>query len=60
MISIPSIRRYGPCDPNDLKDRMASAVALLGKDEVQSIIQEQGKIEVTCEYVNGDVLIPDR
>jgi len=30
---------------------MASAVAALGKDEVLDIIKEQGKIEVTCEYV---------
>lgn len=43
--------RYGPCDPEDLRDRMASAVATLGKDEVNDIIREEGKIEVTCEYV---------
>jgi redox-regulated HSP33 family molecular chaperone len=30
---------------------MASAVATLGKDEVNDIIREEGKIEVTCEYV---------
>ena len=42
--------RYGPCDPGDLKDRMASAVATLGETEVLSILEEQGKIEVTCEF----------
>lgn len=41
---------YGPCDPDDLRGRMASAVALLGEHEVQSILEEQGKIEMTCEF----------
>ena len=39
-------RRYGPCEPADLQDRMRSAVALLGEQEVRTIIEEQGKIEV--------------
>ncbi|KAI7839699.1 hypothetical protein COHA_006506 [Chlorella ohadii] len=42
--------RYGPCEPADLQDRMKQAVALLGADEVRSIMQEQGKIEVTCDF----------
>lgn len=42
--------RYGPCEPEDLKGRMASAVAALGEDEVRDIIKEQGMIEVTCEF----------
>lgn len=29
--------------------RMIDAVASLGEEEVRSIAQEQGKIEVTCE-----------
>ncbi len=29
---------------------MKQAVALLGADEVRSIMQEQGKIEVTCDF----------
>jgi molecular chaperone Hsp33 len=41
---------YGPCEPEDLRDRMASAVAALGEAEVQDIIEEQGQIEVTCEF----------
>lgn len=43
-------RRYGPCEPQDLQDRMKQAVALLGADEVRSIMEEQGKIEVTCDF----------
>ena len=39
-------RRYGPCEPSDLQDRMRSAVALLGESEVRAIVAEQGKIEV--------------
>lgn len=43
-------RRFGPCEPADLQDRMKSAVALLGEQEVRSIVREQGKIEVRCEF----------
>lgn len=42
--------RYGPCEPQDLQGRMKQAVALLGADEVRSIMEEQGKIEVTCDF----------
>lgn len=38
--------RYGPCEPEGLVLRMKRAVALLGEDEVLSIIQQEGKIEV--------------
>jgi molecular chaperone Hsp33 len=31
---------------------MMRAVAALGADEVRSIMEEQGKIEVTCEMCN--------
>jgi len=41
--------KYGPCEASALRDRMASAVAALGETEVKDIIEEQGKIEVTCE-----------
>ncbi len=43
--------RYGPCEPQALKDRMLRAVAALGEQEVRSIIADVGKIEVTCEMV---------
>eukprot|EP00877_Chromochloris_zofingiensis_P014061 jgi/Chrzof1/8909/Cz03g28230.t1 len=44
--------RYGPCEPEALKQRMMRAVASLGADEVRSIMQEQGKVEVKCEMCN--------
>lgn len=43
--------KYGPCEIESLKVRMKRAVALLGKEDVQNLIQEQdGVIEVTCEF----------
>ena len=44
--------RFGPCDAEDLKGRMKRAVASLGPAEVRAIMEEQGKIEVTCEFCN--------
>ncbi|KAI8470549.1 MAG: heat shock protein Hsp33 [Monoraphidium minutum] len=44
--------KYGPCEADVLKVRMKRAVASLGPAEVKSIIEEQGKIEVTCELCN--------
>jgi molecular chaperone Hsp33 len=44
--------RYGPCEADALKVRMKRAVAALGPQEVKAIIEEQGKIEVTCELCN--------
>ena len=38
--------RYGPCEPESLKERMKRAVALLGAAEVADIMQKEGKIEV--------------
>ncbi len=40
-------RRYGPCEPESLKERMKRAVALLGPAEVADIMQKEGKIEVS-------------
>eukprot|EP00884_Botryococcus_braunii_P007801 jgi/Botrbrau1/17021/Bobra.49_2s0077.1 len=42
--------RYGPCEPEGLKERMKRAVALLGQDEVRDILEKEGRIEVTCEF----------
>lgn len=43
--------KYGPCEIGNLKVRMKRAVALLGKEDVQNLIDEQdGVIEVTCEF----------
>lgn len=41
---------YGPCEASALKYRMKKAVALLGEVEVEKLLQEEGKIEVTCEF----------
>lgn len=51
--------RYGPCDAADLQERMKSAVALLGETEVKSIMEEQGKIEVTCEFCRETYDFPE-
>ena len=37
----------GPCEADSLKERMKRAVALLGPTEVQSIMRQEGKIEVS-------------
>ncbi|CAG9464774.1 unnamed protein product [Pedinophyceae sp. YPF-701] len=42
--------QYGPCDEEDLKVRMKRAVATLGRKEVRSIIEEEGFLELTCEF----------
>jgi molecular chaperone Hsp33 len=44
--------RFGPCEADALKERMKRAVASLGPAEVKAIMEEQGKIEVTCEFCN--------
>lgn len=44
------VPRYGPCDEEELRGRMKRAVATLGETEVRSIIEEQGFLEVTCEF----------
>lgn len=45
--------KFGPCDPEDLKQRMKRAVALLGAEEVKDIMEKEGKIEVKCEFCNN-------
>ena len=42
--------RYGPCEAADLQHRMKRAVALLGPQEVKTILETEGKIEVTCGF----------
>ncbi|MCO5564128.1 hypothetical protein L7F22_017784 [Adiantum nelumboides] len=42
--------RYGPCDVSELKERMLRAVALLGPSDVQKLLDEQGHVEVRCEF----------
>lgn len=38
---------YGPCEPSALQDRMKRAVALLGAEEIDKLLEEEGKIEVS-------------
>lgn len=42
--------KYGPCEVEDLRGRMKRAIAMLGQTEVQSILEEQGELEITCEF----------
>lgn len=39
-------RRYGPCEQAALQQRMLRALASLGRDEVKSILRDEGKLEV--------------
>ena len=41
--------RYGPCENGELQERMKRAVALLGREEVQNIMRDEGKIEVMMQ-----------
>ena len=45
---------YG-ADMGELRVRMMRALASMGKEEIQSIIEEQGKVEVTCEFCKDAV-----
>eukprot|EP00199_Chlamydomonas_sp_CCMP681_P006711 CAMPEP_0119109012 /NCGR_PEP_ID=MMETSP1180-20130426/16775_1 /TAXON_ID=3052 ORGANISM="Chlamydomonas cf sp, Strain CCMP681" /NCGR_SAMPLE_ID=MMETSP1180 /ASSEMBLY_ACC=CAM_ASM_000741 /LENGTH=282 /DNA_ID=CAMNT_0007094705 /DNA_START=175 /DNA_END=1023 /DNA_ORIENTATION=+ len=42
--------RFGPCESESLKERMVRAVVALGEKEVKSIVEEQGHVEVTCDF----------
>lgn len=41
--------RYGPCEAAALQERMKRAVALLGKAEVEAILEKEGRIEVRSQ-----------
>ena len=45
---------YGPCEKQALQTRMKRAVALLGADEIENLLEEEGKIEV-CSPPPNDV-----
>lgn len=55
-VATTSTPSYGPCDPTELRGRMMRALASMGKEEIQSIIEEQGKVEVTCEFCKDAVV----
>ena len=44
---------YGPCTvegPDGLRARMLRAVTLLGKEDAYRVIEEQGRLEVRCDF----------
>ncbi|KAH7427638.1 hypothetical protein KP509_10G052800 [Ceratopteris richardii] len=45
-----SYPKYGPCDISGLKQRMLRAVTLLGPTDVKQLLEEQGHVEVRCEF----------
>ena len=50
---------YGPCEPNDLRERMLRAVASLGKEEVDKILAEDGQVEITCEFCKTTTVLKE-
>ena len=54
-----STPRYGPCDPEELRGRMMRALASMGREEIESIIEEQGQVEVTCEFCKNQVVFTE-
>lgn len=38
--------KYGPCEASALQERMKRAVALLGAEEIDRLLETEGKIEV--------------
>lgn len=51
------IPTYGPCDTDDLEQRMKRAVAALGAKEIQDIVEEQGKLEITCDFCKTTLVL---
>ena len=55
-ISSSMVPLYGPCEASALKQRMKRAVASLGAQEVESILEEEGKIEARISYCSCNFL----
>lgn len=51
--------RYGPCDEADLRNRMLRGLASMGPKEVKEIIEEQGKVEMTCEFCKDKIVFKE-
>eukprot|EP00244_Chara_vulgaris_P012378 TRINITY_DN6478_c0_g1_i2.p1 TRINITY_DN6478_c0_g1~~TRINITY_DN6478_c0_g1_i2.p1 ORF type:complete len:110 (+),score=24.02 TRINITY_DN6478_c0_g1_i2:196-525(+) len=43
---------YGPCGLDDLKSRMKFAVKTLGQEDIEKTMNEEGSLQVTCEFCN--------
>jgi molecular chaperone Hsp33 len=48
---------FGPCGQESLEGRMKRAVAALGAEEVASIVAQEGKVEVTCEFCQETLVL---
>lgn len=46
----PVVPSFGSCFVEELAPRMLRAVELLGSEDVRSLLQEQGHVEVRCEF----------
>mmetsp|Transcript_26973 Transcript_26973/g.88512 ORF Transcript_26973/g.88512 Transcript_26973/m.88512 type:complete len:97 (-) Transcript_26973:138-428(-) len=42
--------QYGPCEPEALKTRMQRAVASLGREEIENLLESGETVDVTCEF----------
>ena len=58
-IATESTPSYGPCCRDDLRGRMMRALASMGRKEVDSIIEEQGQVEMMCESAESIVFKED-
>jgi molecular chaperone Hsp33 len=45
-------RSYGPCDQQTLRAKFVKALASLGRKEVETMIEEDGQIEIKCDLCN--------
>ena len=43
----------------ELRGRMMRALASMGREEIESIIEEQGQVEVTCEFCKNQVVFTE-
>ena len=58
-IATESTPSYGPCCRDDLRGRMMRALASMGRKEVDSIIEEQGQVEMTCEFCKETIVFKE-
>ena len=58
-VAAESVPSYGPCCRDDLRGRMMRALASMGKKEVDSIIEEQGQVEMTCEFCKESIVFKE-
>ena len=53
------VPKYGPCDIGELRGRMVRALASMGRAEIENIIEEQGQVEVTCEFCKDTIVFSE-